>query len=271
MNIGILIALFLFGLICVVFFVFISIQRQNSSRRQMQSEGIALICQLRLLLELAQKHRGMTTGVLNGDNALKSDVSGLQSKLHELFGGLKSLEQKLLNTDYWEDIVSQWENISAHYETCSTSANFEVHVKWIKNILYLIEDIAETHDLLRIKKLAKYRGDFLWRDWLQSIEYMGQARALGTGVAASGTFSSVDKIRARYLHDRLDKAMQVFTEMALLPQESKANIAMFLRYLSVELYERPIKVSSQHFFQVGTQAMDCLYKSFEQAINEISK
>ena len=228
-----------------------------------QARGLGYIRKIRSILELGQKHRGLSHGFLNGDATLKSDINEIQKKL---FSQISAIEFNGSQAVEWNAISSQWKNIADTYSTQTVTDNFESHVNWIYRILDFIEEVAETHYLLRVKDFDQYNHNFLWKDFLQAIEFMGQARALGTGVAASGKCNSVDKIRLNYLFEKIDHAVKEIERITPFSSDIKTRVNTFLKYMSNDLYQSPIQVTPQEYFEIATFAISSMYDYFEKIL-----
>ncbi len=258
-------ALFTIPLICIAYMFFESYSNRLKIHNR-QREGLIYILELKKVLDFGQKHRGLTTGYLKGDSSLLTEISNVQEKLNSLFLELKFESDLGLA---WRKIVDDWKILKSTYKNESVAVNFESHVIWITQVLNFIEEVAETQSLLSVETFSSYKHDFLWTDMLQAIEYMGQARALGTGVAASKEFNSIEKIRAQYLYNKISYAVEQLEGILELSDELKEKVRTFQKYLSIELHQTPIKVSSHEFFEIATQAIGLMYEHFEHAIQSI--
>ncbi|WP_421844026.1 nitrate- and nitrite sensing domain-containing protein [Marinobacter algicola] len=171
---------------------------QNPARR---AEGLQLLQGLRQLLEHLQQHRGMSTGYLGGDRSLKPKVDQIRASirvdLHNLDASSLSCHER------WASFTDHWSRLEGSALTLPVSDNIKQHNQLIANMLQLIEDIAAQHSLL----FMTHPGDgvsTLWRELLHTTEWLGQARALGTGIAAAGQSTGVERIRLGFLCERIE-------------------------------------------------------------------
>lgn len=165
-----------------------------------RSEGVQLLNGLRQLLEHLQQHRGLSTGYLRGDQSLKSKVDDTRASIRSDLRRLN--ETALCDHDRWVAFKDHWSRLEQSALSLPVSDNVQQHNHLIANMLQLIEDIAAQNNLLYLT----HPGDgisILWRELLYTTEWLGQARALGTGIAAAGQSSGVERIRLGFLCERI--------------------------------------------------------------------
>eukprot|EP00487_Bulimina_marginata_P001267 TRINITY_DN1270_c1_g1_i1.p1 TRINITY_DN1270_c1_g1~~TRINITY_DN1270_c1_g1_i1.p1 ORF type:complete len:106 (+),score=46.77 TRINITY_DN1270_c1_g1_i1:97-414(+) len=75
----------------------------------------------------------------------------------------------------------------------------------IANLLYVLEDEAESSHLSSLSLPTMPNVGFVWRELVASTEAIGQTRAIGVGVATIGNCNSVDKIRLSFLEQNIIK------------------------------------------------------------------
>ena len=171
---------------------------QNPARR---ADGLQLLKGLRQLLEHLQQHRGLSTGYLGGDRSLKPKVDQTRASIH---ADLHNLDTFSLSChERWESFTDHWSRLERSSLSLPVGDNIKQHNQLIANMLQLIEDIAAHHNLL----FVTHPGDgvsTLWRELLYTTEWLGQARALGTGIAATGQSTGVERIRLGFLCERIE-------------------------------------------------------------------
>ncbi|MFC6672854.1 nitrate- and nitrite sensing domain-containing protein [Marinobacterium aestuariivivens] len=117
---------------------------------------------------------------------------------------------------------------------------------------------------------------------MQTAEWAGQARALGTGIAASGRSCPEQRVRLRFLHQKIrqlsETAFQALqqnpgaeTPGFRLPQCQQA-VQTFLQCLEQELLdqERP-QIDARHYFQQATRAVDELLALVDAALDQLRR
>lgn len=174
--------------------------RRNVRLRQQRRQGAYLLLAMRRLLEHLQQHRGLTTGYLRGDRSL---AAGIEQTRHAISDDLRQLDApSLASFDRWLAFDDHWSRLGRTALSLSVAANLDQHNRMLANLLQLIEDIAANRGLLFVVSPGDGTGT-LWRELLQTTEWLGQARALGTGIAAAGASTGVERIRLGFLCERI--------------------------------------------------------------------
>jgi len=63
--------------------------------------------------------------------------------------------------------------------------SFKQHTSLIETLLYLLQDVAEHIEFAETDQSVN-EAHFLWREFPQLVEYIGQARAVGVATATKG-------------------------------------------------------------------------------------
>ena len=259
-------------LITIVIFVFFTIcliHFQRRSLRRKQDKGLHWVELTRNLLANIQKHRGLSTGVLNGDETLIPTINQLQELISKDFNNINSTDVEIIENENWKSILEHWDRLKDRYQHISSENNIEQHTRLIRNILYFIEEIAENYYLLKIPNISSFGYDFMWKDLLETVEFMGQARALGIGVVASGQCSSVDKIKLNYLSDKItEKSIKLWQKIPC-KHSSQNSVKELIVCIKETLIPGRSTISTKEYFDLVTTAMDNLYSEFDDAIKKL--
>jgi hypothetical protein len=147
------------------------------------------------------------------------------------------------------------------YLESDADKNFKQHNILIANLLYLIDDIADVHHL------SKITGDAMDTDWrylLSVAEYIGQARALGTGVAARGECSGVLRIQLNHLRNKIASSVD-----SSWPDKSRIEIQQLLRCIETQLIgERP-SIQAGDYFTLATRCIEHVLEQFDRQIDRL--
>lgn len=116
----------------------------------------------------------------------------------------------------------------------------------------------------------------IWREVVQAAEWAGQARALGTGIAAAGRSSAEQRVRLRFLYQKIEQlagsafaTLQPQCELFHLAQRQRV-IEDFLLCIEQELLgrEQPT-IAAKTYFQRATQAIDELLALVDTALLQL--
>lgn len=176
-------------------------------RRQRRLELTHTLHQLRLLRQLIaalQRHRGLSNGVLNGDSNLLAELAQTRQTVDQHMQ--QSLMLSTTQREAWDALLDHWSRLrqSGHL---TPENNLTQHSLLIRNSLYLLEDIAVSADLTKEHPALHYVAA-LWRDLVPATEWAGQARALGTGLAAQGNSTAEQRVRLRFLYQKIEQSTQ---------------------------------------------------------------
>lgn len=255
----------LVGLLVMVLHV-----RAKQKTRHQQALGIQWLAHLRVFLARIQKHRGLTSGYLKGDQSSASEIERLQRGIAEDISKIEHLGEWMRKNERWKTIAEHWSRLSVRYRESDPANNLNQHHCMIQNTLYLIEDMADEHSLIKLKTDSSKGVEFLWKDLLQTIEYMGQARAIGTGVAASGRCGSVDRIKLNYLHKKIERGTASVIDE--LPNKSvvQTNVSTLLNYIDEKILAAQCEVTPTDYFSTATKTLECLYEQYDLTLQKLT-
>ncbi len=251
-----------------VLLVVLAVLMQRRANRQYQHRlctGLVWLALFRQLLNLLQQHRGLSNGVLCGDSELKKRIAPLQHEIDALFERLDKQDRWLATNDNWRAIASHWRSLEQGFENLTAANSLSQHTKLIASMLYLIDDCSEHHQLYEVKDGKKQSIRYLWRETLMAAEWIGQARALGTGVAASGRSSSVERIRLKYLHQAITANQQK------LGERSQAKLGSMLKIIESQLMQPVTSVSASEYFDLASGALSDVYQTFDEQLVQLKR
>lgn len=243
-------------------------RNRQTGRKQHQRyrDGIAWLQLLRVLLTKTQQHRGLSNGYLHGDSSAQSKIAQLQREISQQSNQLEVHGSWLIQTERWGSIKDHWQRLSANYMNHQPSYSLEQHNKLILNILHLIEDCAEQHHLQELSLQGDESVEHLWKSLLFNAEFIGQARAVGTGVTAAKRCNSVERIRLKYLHSKLTEFKQTARNVA-----SSSALAPLLLSIEQDVILNEPNISSSDYFSMATQALDSVMEEFDQGLSDLKQ
>lgn len=223
------------------------------------ARGLAYVKALRVLLTHIQQHRGLTTGFLSGNRELSGDIANLEKRIAGDLQELKALGGWLKNNSLWLSILDHWGRLSRRYSESNTNENLRQHNLLISHLMYLIDDVAEAHRLQR--KVAQANEPEDWRDLLVIAEVIGQARALGTGVAAQGQCSSVQRIQLFHLCHKIEQHLQ-----QPLPDSVRLAVEQLLECIQADMVLDHPGINAQDYFKLASCSLDQVLALFDGQI-----
>lgn len=252
--------------VCVVVIALLLVARRHRAERQ--ARGLEWLSKLRSLLAHIQKHRGMCSGYLNGKTSLKPTIEQLQREVSRDLYDIANVDIKIEDNTRWKGIAQHWARLAGNYKTLHTDNCLAQHNYLIKNVLYLIDDLAQESDLLLLTNNKKKPLHRYWRELLLSAEYIGQARAIGTGVSAAAYCDSVSRIRLGHLCEKIElNTKRLWRDMGS-SEHQMSSVATLLECINNELMQEHPTIEPGDFFAIATSAIDCLLEQFDVLIKE---
>jgi nitrate/nitrite sensing protein len=243
-----------------------SIGYRKKQRLKRQAIGLSWLQSLRRLLSHIQQHRGLSNGFLNGGKDLLKDIHPLQRKISVDIGNIACIDAWIESNERWQSITQHWARLAGGFERNSAENNLTQHNNLIQSVLYLIDDMAQFHDLLLLKDEHNRPFHLSWRELLSAAEFIGQARAIGTGVAAAGSCDSISRIRLNYLCQKINEnTTRVWHDLA--PQESqRLSVDKLIACIDEQVVHERVGIQAADFFDVASQALDSLHEQYDSIV-----
>lgn len=253
-------------------------RRLQRQKRQHVQANIHQLALLRALISGFQRHRGLSNGVLCGDASLSQDLASTRQELDQHVRAAEELDST--HRDAWSSLIDHWSRMR-EMRTSDPANNLAQHHLIIRNSIFLMEDVAAEIDLSEGRAELAYLP-CIWREVVQAAEWAGQARALGTGIAAAGQSSAEQRVRMRFLYQKIEllagtafATLQRHTSehpqaTGLRLQQRQQVVADFLRCIEQELLgeERPV-IAAKTYFQQASQAIDELLALVDAALAQL--
>lgn len=231
-----------------------------------------------LLLDL-QQHRGMVNAFLSGDSSFKQKIEQKQAAIGQDIAALNTFHgQGLMTEKRWEGILGDWQALRTGCLALAAEDSFHRHSELVRAVLYSMGDIAERSQIVGMCATDFTLVDALWSKLPAVAEGLGQARGLGSSVAAKKYCSSVARIKLRFLEEHVRETMGIVNnELAHADlaqagsfiqtwKETYSSVQEFLTLLDEKLIgtEHPT-IDAEHYFNAGTKALDAVFHVFDQA------
>lgn len=250
------------------------VHQRRQQRRERQA-ALETLTQLRQLVSGLQRHRGLSNGVLNGDRTMAQDLSALAAKLDRLMASPPDLPADL--TGDWQTLMDQWQRVK-DVNGRDPGDNLTDHHRLIRRGINLIQDTACQIDLAQGDSRLAYLP-CIWQEVINAAEWAGQARALGTGMAAAGASDAAQRVRLRFLHQKVDTLSRTAfsrlgtpgTGPAARLDACKQAVDRFLESLDHDLLgSEEIAVPAKTVFELGTEAVDTLFALVDAALSDLA-
>lgn len=255
--------------------------------------GLAYIKSVRQPLEHLQQHRGMVAAYLNGALEFRDRIMQKRITVDRKLTELKDVDNKIaeqLGIDgAMANLMQQWSHIKRNAMSMTAAQAIKLHSNLIADMLALMSKAADASEITLDPELdSYYMGDAVVSGLPNMLENMGQARAVGSGVAARGAFSD-PQIRTKLAvlsnnielyFDSLNSGLQAaYIEnrkiggiLASLTETNKDATQRIQVLLNDELLNSEIiSVSSDTVFNTATKAINGSYELYDALVPELNR
>lgn len=263
-------ALCLLTLLCSVL-----ARRQHRRQRRQILDNLARLQLLRSLMADLQRHRGLSTALLAGEARLKAELNDTRSRLDHAL--VRARELAVPGASRWQALSARWQ-VLREVRGRDLQDNLREHNRIIDDCICLIEDSAGEVDLAAgHPPLAQL--DRIWQLVVPLTEWSGQARALGTSMAASGRSSAAQRIRLRFLQQRIRVlSEQAFAGLAEADgwqgslQQCRRTLEAFTGELEHKLLASDTPcIDARQYFTLATGAINALLGLIDAALNDLQQ
>lgn len=273
----IILTIFVLLLISVLSFSHYKKRQQHNTQRQ----GLKRIREIKRLITLVQKHRGLTLAWLNGDTSVDDQLTQLKKNINSLNNFV--LHTNISHNDRWISYYDHWQRLLTTKLGQSILNSYDQHCLMVKNLSYLLEDTAEHHMLTADYIQNMPNIGYAWRELIITVENIGQSRAIGTAVTSKKHCSSVDKIRLNFLTLNMGKiSRDTFVKLSYAPDQkvkhdtllklAKTKMENLIETIQEQLINSAhIEIDHHHYFKLATDTIEEFDNIFEHQIKQLSE
>ncbi|VAX11236.1 Methyl-accepting chemotaxis sensor/transducer protein [hydrothermal vent metagenome] len=250
--------------------------------------GLTYIAGIRQPVEHIQQHRGMTAAYLGGSTEFRDRILQKRKIIDKKLAELKTLDKKFGSqfgsADTINKLMQQWDSIKATTMKMNTAGAIKMHSVMIASMLNLMGQIADRSKISMSPEIdSKYISDAIVTQLPQVLENMGQARAVGSGVAAKGRFpgqktyvklavlshniTSLSKNLSKGLEIAFDQNGTLAKKLGTQVNDNHRAINEIQTLLNKKLLNADaISIDSKTVFNTATQAISGSYKLYDSLV-----
>lgn len=148
--------------------------------------GLQMLKPMNRMVQFMQQHRGLSSGVLNGNEAMKDKRIAKEKEVAEMVLATDAaLSSFLRETARWKAIRQDWADIAAQGMSWAPPENIKRHSVMIDKVLIFMGDVADAAQLTLDPAMDTYYFmDTVVMKMPAMLEPMGMTRARGTGILA---------------------------------------------------------------------------------------
>lgn len=250
------------GLLFVLVGIQLSITRkQQKERFKATLKRVAII---KRIIGLSQKHRGLTATYLQGNKAVAGELHEIRRHIESLINDANQLTQTT-DEERWEAYLDHWRRLEATSMQLTPPESFRQHTSLIETLLYLLQDVAEHIEFAETDPSIN-DAHFLWREFPQLVEYIGQARAIGVATATKGVSTQIDKVKLGYLCEKINLMSEIVfgklnqvasvSESSQLHQAKQACLQMVCLINEQLIGPDKVSITNQDYFAKASHTME---------------
>ncbi|TBW57722.1 HAMP domain-containing protein [Marinobacter halodurans] len=257
-----------------------------------ERDGLVFINMVRQPLEHLQRHRGLTAAYLKGASEFKQQIQSEGREVDSALSDLASINEQLGKAlgvgDKLRQLQRQWETIKSDSLNQSFAVAVKSHTQLIDGYLELMRNVADMSGIsLDSRRDSHYMTAALVSDLPKLTENMGQARALGSAVAAAGKFTPEEYTQLSILARNMKEAFKDLSRglgsafeadpdlnarMRAQTEETESAVVGIQRLLEDDLLAaKDITVDSNKIFSAATEAISSAYKLYDSLAPELNQ
>ena len=239
--------------------------------------GLQMLKPMNRMTQFMQQHRGLSSGVLNGNEAMKEKRAGKESEVTAaLAATAEALSPGLRDSATWKSIQEDWQAISGQGMGWTAPENLKRHTAMIAKVLVFMVDVAdETALTLDPVMDTYYFMDTIVSKMPTMLEPLGITRARGTGVLSARELKpdmqlAISSLIAQMAHtlrtqnSNLDKVMQhapsLETTLRSSSREFSDGAEKIFVLVQSDILGEKFETPPQEYFALTTQVIDLGYK-----------
>ena len=251
--------------------------------------GLQMLKPMNRAVQYMQQHRGLSSGILNGNEAMKPRRENVAKEVAAALSAADSiLTPRLRETEVWRSIRADWGEISQQGLSWPAPTNLKRHTAMISRLLTFMVDVADETQLTLDPVLDTYYFmDTVVSKMSAMLEPMGIMRARGTGVLSAQALSPEMQRGITVLLERmngtliqqnanLEKVMNFAPELrpalAGPSREFTEASEKIFKLVQEDILGERFTTSPADYFALTTQTIDLGYKMmFETLIPQFEK
>jgi hypothetical protein len=249
---------------------FTLLRQQYQRKKQLRGECLKHLLHLKKLMEHFQYHRGLSARYLNGKTEVADELRERQRLIAQVLPSMALLARHSSLSEHWQSLLDHWQRLFVNNLVLTPEDNLEQHNRLINTLLYLIEDVTELgywsgHDYNQgISSIVAI---------LNTTEWIGQARALGSGMLAAhshcNSMSTNDQSQMNLIQIKLELCLQQHSSN----KESLSKLFQLNEVISQTFLQRPkdneTAISSSDYFVIASDAIESYLIEFDDIMGRL--
>lgn len=193
----------------VAYGLFVNLERIiKPSEREL--EGLTPIRQVSQVVQAIQLHRGISTALLGGNEAMRDRRAVAEKNVTAIFDATEGkLPPGPASSEDWRNIKASWKRLREDMPKSTVDKNLAGHTRLIEQLQLFMGLVADEYGLTLDPELASfYLLDTSLNKLPHTLEHLGQLRAYGTGILAEKRLTENKKIESKIMMAELGTALK---------------------------------------------------------------
>ena len=275
-------------MLSLLFTVYVNLNRDIETA-QLELNGLQVLKPMNLLAQFMQQHRGLSSGVLNGNEAMKDKRAAKEKEVVEVLTATEAvLSPQLRNSERWKSVRQAWESIQTQGLSWTAPENIKRHTVMIDSLLIVMVDVADDSRMTLDPEMDTYYFmDTVVSKMPAMLEPLGITRARGTGVLSKKELSPQMRIdissliaqmkgTLRAQNTNLEKVMRYAPSLQASlsgpTKEFSSGVEKIFALVQEDIIGEKFVTAPQDYFALTTQVIDVGYKvMFDTLIPQFEK
>ena len=275
------------GLALLVILVLVGVLVTDLRRALLQTEneldGVRMLRHMQKVVELSQQHRGLSSGFLSGNAAMREPRAAKEKEVEEAFARADAaLAPALRSRPEWQRIRQSWSALQSSGLSLSPPESVKRHSEMIDQLLLFLVEIGDHSGLtLESDMVSFYMVDTVLAKMPEMLEYLGLTRARGIGALARKAVSPelrIDLVSSLALMEgslrtqniNLEKigqgAPEVRAALLAASEAFNANTRKVFVLVREEVLGERFAITPDAYFATTTAVLDQGYKIIYEAL-----
>jgi methyl-accepting chemotaxis protein len=275
-------------MLALVSTVYVNLSRDIATA-QAELDGLQVLKPMNRLAQFMQQHRGLSSGVLNGNEAMKDKRAAKEKEVLDVLAATEAaLSPRLRDSERWKSIRQAWEAIRAQGLTWTPPENIKRHTAMIDTLLIVMIDVADDSQMTLDPEMDTYYFmDTVVSKMPAMLEPLGITRARGTGVLTKKELSPQMRIDISSLIAQMKgtlRAQNTNLEKVMLyapalqaglsgpTKEFSSGVEKIFALVNEDIIGEKFTTPPQEYFVLTSQVIDIGYKAmFDTLIPQFEK
>jgi hypothetical protein len=254
------------GCLALAILLVSKLKKGSQQTQQMKAEYWQYLLHLKKLLGYFQYHRGLSYRYLNGQQSTAGEITEKQRLIAQELPSLALLARHPQLAEHWQALLDHWQRLQQSNLTLAMTDNLAQHNRLINTLLYLIEDVTELSSWSS-KERKGLESVFAI---LQTTEWLGQARALGSGMLTAQQFSQAEQGQMGFIQGKLQDCLQLHTSN----KESLNKLLTLSQHISghfIDPQSNKSELTGSQYFNLASSVIDSYMTELDAIISRLQR